>query len=49
MYNIFLKDQALFLEVTHHVNAHILFIFILFNEVLPGLCVPRMLKTNLSG
>ena len=49
MYNIFSKDQALFLEEAHHVNAHFLFIFILFNEVLPGLCVPKMLKINLFG
>ena len=49
MYNIFLKDQTLFLEEAHHVNAHFLFIFILFNEVLSGLCVPKLLKTNLFG
>ena len=36
MYNIFLKDQAPFLEEAHHVNAHFLFSFVLFNEVIPG-------------
>ena len=49
MYNIFSKDQALFLEEAHHVNAHFLFIFILFNEVLPGLSVPKMLKQIFSA
>ena len=45
MYNIFLKDQALFLEEAHNLNAHFLFI-VLLNEVLPGLCVPTI-KTNI--